>query len=800
MLSRPTYLGIFLLSMGSLAFEITLTRLFSVIQWYHFAFMAVSIALLGFGASGSFLSLFPTLAGRDVTRLLTILSILFALSVVGGYLTINYIPFDSYRIAWERRQFLYLAVYYLSLTAPFFCSGLAVGVLLAARPDLAAVIYSFNLGGSALGCLAAVVALPFLGGAGMVMLAALLGALAALAFLNPRLSSGVRPSVSGLLSLALVVVLLLLIIRPLAFLEVRMSPYKGLSSTLHYPGARLVFSRWNAFSRVDVAESEGIHSAPGLSLVYPGTHPPQLALFTDGENLSPITNPQSEALAFIDYLPVALPYLLRPGARAMIIEPKGGLDVLVALRKGVASALVVENNPLIVEVVRDRFGEWDGHLYDDERVRVVVEDGRSYVHRTEERFDIIQVSLADTFKPVTSGAYSLAENYLYTRQAFTDYLRHLNQEGLLVISRWLQLPPSESLRAWGLAVTALEESGVSQPAQCLVALRSWSTALLLVKNTPFSAADLDTVRTFCEEKRFDLIYTPDLRPEEINRYNVLPEPYHYHTFRELLTHPRRGDFYAAYPFDVSPPDDDRPFFFHLFKWSQTPAIVRDFGRVWQPFGGSGYFVLVALLILALLACLVLILLPLLALRKTVARSPHKLPIFLYFTLLGLGYLFVEIPLLPHFVLFLGHPLYAFAAVLFSLLLFSGLGSLVSARFPLPLALAALSLTILVYPLALPYVFRVLLGQSLIVRLGVSLVSLAPLGFLMGMPFPGGIALVDEVAPALIPWAWGINGCASVLSSILSMMLAISFGFSWVLRAASLAYAGGLIVVLWLRAQ
>ncbi len=796
----PTYLGILLLSMGGLAFEITLTRLFSVIQWYHFAFMAVSIALLGFGASGSFLALFPALAGRDVTRLLTILSILFALSVAGSYLTIDYLPFDSYRIAWERIQFLYLAVYYLSLTVPFFCSGLAVGVLLAAHPRLAAVIYAFNLGGSALGCLATVIALPFLGGAGMVMLAALLGALAALAFLSPRLSIGVRLPLSGLLSLALALVLLLLTIRPLALLEVRMSPYKGLSSTLRYPEARLVFSRWNAFSRVDVAQSEGIHSAPGLSLVYPGLPPAQVALFTDGENLSPITNPQSEALAFTDYLPVVLPYLLRPGARAMIIEPKGGLDVLVALRGGVTSALVVENNPLIVEAVQDRFGEWAGRIYDDERVRVVVEDGRSYVHRTKERFDIIQVSLADTFKPVTSGAYSLAENYLYTRQAFGDYLRHLDEDGLLVVSRWLQLPPSESLRAWGLAVAALEESGVSRPEQCLVALRTWSTVLLLVKNTPFSAADLATVRAFCEEKSFDLIYLPDLRPDEINRYNVLPEPYYYRAFQDLLTHPPRSDFYAAYPFDVSPPDDDRPFFFHLFKWSQTPAIVRDFGRVWQPFGGSGYFVLVALLILALLACLVLILMPLLALRKMDAPSSHRLPIFLYFTLLGLGYLFVEIPLLPHFVLFLGHPLYAFAAVLFSLLLFSGLGSLVSARFSLPLVLLALSLAVLVYPVVLPHVFGVLLGQSLIVRLGASLVSLAPLGFLMGMPFPGGIALVDEVAPALIPWAWGINGCASVLSSILSMMLAISFGFSWVLRAASVAYAGGLLVVLWLRSR
>jgi hypothetical protein len=811
-----TYLGIFLLSMAGLCLEITLTRIFSLAQWYHFAFMAVSIALLGFGASGSFLSLFPNLVKKNPTRLLAGLSMLLALGILASYLNINYIPFDSYRIAWEREQILFLAIYYLFLALPFFFSGLAIGVLLAAQPEQAGKIYSFNLAGSALGCLAAVVALPLLGGARTVMFSALLGALAAIAFAlegspSPNPSLGGRGTqtppprrgrlggggfcqllVSGLIALAL----LFLTVCPPSFLEIRLSPYKGLSQALLYPGAEVVFSRWNAFSRVDVIESQGVKSAPGLSLAHPDPLPPQLGLFTDGDNLSPITRP--EKLGFIDYLPVSLPHRLRSGAKALIIEPKGGLDVLAALQQGASSVVAVESNPLVIQVARDTFED----PYLDQRVTVVAENGRSYVRRVGERFDVVQVSLADTYRPVTSGAYSLSENYLYTVEAFVDYLANLSEGGLLVVSRWLQMPPSESLRAGALAVTALEKAGFSQPELRLVAIRSWSTLLLLVKNGEFTGGEIEAVKSFCQQRQFDLVYYPGIQEAEANRYNVYPEPLYYQGFQDLLFGDR-ARFYAEYSYDVSPTTDDRPFFFHFFKWSQTPEILQTFGKIWQPFGGSGYFVLVALLILALLASAVLILFPLLFRRRASAlllppdrqiRRPNRWRVFAYFAMLGFGYLFVEIPLMQHFILFLGQPVYAFAAVLFAILLFSGLGSMISARPSLPKTLMALIGAIILYPFILPFVFRLLLGQSLGLRLLVAVLSLAPLGFLMGVPFPKGVEIVGRLAPDLVPWAWGINGCTSVLASILSAMLAISFGFSWVLVVASVAYAAALGVI------
>ncbi len=803
-----TNLGVFLLSMAGLCLEITLTRIFSLAQWYHFAFMAVSIALLGFGASGSFLSLFPNLVKKNLTRLLANLSLLLTVGILVSYLNINYIPFDSYRIAWDREQILFLAIYYLLLTLPFFFSGLAIGILLAARPELAGKIYAFNLAGSALGCLAAVVALPLLGGAGTVMLSALLGALAAIAFSQPSVSN-TQSLISSIIALAL----LFLTIRPPSLLEVRLSPYKGLSQALLYPGAEVVFSRWNAFSRVDVIESQGVKSAPGLSLAYPGSLPLQLGLFTDGDNLSPMLRPGSaqvtkpEKLDFIDYLPVSLPYRLRPQAKALIIEPRGGLDVLAALHQGASSVVAVESNPLVIEVARGAFppplggdqGGGSGGPYQDPRVTVVEENGRSYVRHVGERFDVVQVSLADIYRPVTSGAYSLSENYLYTVEAFADYLAHLSEGGLLVVSRWLQTPPSETLRAGALAVTALEKAGFPRPELRLVAIRSWSTLLLLVKKGEFTAGEIEAVKSFCRGRQFDLVYYPGVQEAEANRYNIYPEPVYYRAFQDLLFGDRVR-FYADYSYDVSPTSDDRPFFFHFFKWSQTPEIVQTFGKIWQPFGGSGYFVLVALLILALLASAVLILLPLLFRRRLMLpqdrqiRRLNRWRVFAYFAALGLGYLFVEIPLMQQFILFLGHPIYAFAAVLFAILLFSGLGSMVSARLSLPRTLAVLIGAIILYPLILPFVFRLLLGQSLGLRLLVSVLSLAPLGFLMGVPFPKGIEIIGRLAPDLVPWAWGINGCTSVLASILSAMLAISFGFSRVLVAGSVAYLAALGVI------
>ena len=787
----PLYAGIFLVSAATLLFELTLTRLFSVTQWYHFAFISVSVALLGSGASGTWLAL---QAGpheeRDIPRRLAVSAALFSISLMAAYLAINHVPFDSYRIALEARQLLYLGLYYTALILPFFFAGLCVGLALAVWPGQASTVYAANLAGSAVGSLAVLALVPLLGGKGAAISASATGAVAAAAFSLGRSPAGGPSSDLSRLRWACLLLLIAIVAvlwHPPGLFDLRLSPYKALSRTLLFPGARTVFSEWNAFSRVDVVQSTGIHSAPGLSLFFAEELPRQFGLLVDGANLSPVTCLQQAGdERMLHYLPTALPYVLRPGASALIIEPRGGMGILTALHSGVTSLVALESNPLVVQAVRGLGGACGPVPYDDPRVTVVSEDPRSYLRRSPERFDVIVLSLADTYQPVISGVYSLSESYAYTVEAMLLYLDHLRDDGILVLTRWMQTPPSEELRACALLAEAVRRDTAGEPAEHIVAFRSWSTATLMAKRTPFRAAEIDHLKGFCAERGFDLIYYQGMPVSEANRYNVLPDTLHHDTFRRVLSDADRETWLRQYAYEVSPPTDDRPFFFHFFRWNQIPSILQSLGKTWQPFGGSGYLILVALLVLAVLLSGLLIVLPLAV--RSVPTLPSFRHVLVYFACLGLGYLLVEMPLLQQFILFLGQPTYSFSLVLFSVLLFSGLGSLVSVRLPLRATLGLLLVVVLAYPLLLPRLFALSMGWSLPLRLLTAFLSLGPLGFLMGMPMPAGMRLLQKGAPRWIPWAWAVNGCVSVISSILAVMGAISFGSSRVLLAGAAAYA------------
>jgi hypothetical protein len=750
--------------------------------------MVVSLALLGFGASGTFLSLLsgsPRSSERELSRWLTRLSWGFALAALGSYLLTLYVPFDSFRIARDWRQGLVLMLHYVALATPFFCSGTAVGLLLTAHPTKADRVYAANLAGSALGCIVAVVAPSLIGGEGIVLLAAAIALLAALAFQHahhaPRFT----------FYAFLILLLTLAAFRTPSFLHIRLSPYKSLSYLLLYPDAELIFQRWNGFSRVDVVRSESIRALPGSGFQCPAQPPPQLGLTVDGDDVTTISHvaPGFTSLAVTDCLLTALPYRLRSSPHALVLEPRGGFDVLTALAEGAEAVTAVEPNPLIVRAVREQ-GAWAGDLYDDPRVRTVVEQGRTYARRTREQYDVVALALNTPQRTVTSGAYSLNEDYRYTIEGFVDYLARLEEDGLLMVTRWLQVPPSESIRAFALAVEAVEESG-GDPETSVVALRSYRQMLILARRGAFTDEELEAVRAFAEPRAFDLVYAPDIRPDEVNRHNVLPEPDYHRACVGVLRAEDREAWYRDYPFDVEPPTDEHPFFGHFFKWGQMPDVLTMAGHTWQPFGGVGYVVLLILLALALVAAAALILLPLAGLRRGEEFSAAPL---LYFGLLGLGYLCVEIPLLQRFILYLGHPAYAMATVLFAILLFSGVGSMLSRHVSLRLVLLLLPMLVGGYVLALPRLFGATLALPLWGRLLVTVVALAPPGLLMGMPFPKGLALLERsgAGSALIAWAWGVNGAVSVVASILSALLALSFGFPLVLALGAACYAGAWI--------
>jgi hypothetical protein len=770
-------------SAAVLIFEITLTRVFAITQFNHFVFVTVSLALLGFGASGSLLAAFPAIGGGGPRRWAA-LAAGQSLSVVGAYLLVNRFPFDSFSIAWDTTHVWVMAFNYLVLATPFVFGGLVIAVLLTGRdqshPIPSNQVYAYSLVGSGGGCVVAIGGLAFFGGAGMVAAGGAVAMAAAWLFAGlPPVRRGVRPALA-----AASLILLLSVWSPPGFAGLRLSQYKSLSTVMDFPDAEIISTRWTAGSRVDHVRSESIRSLPGLSFTYAGSPPLQDGVTFDGDDLSPIPLVSTEQADFAPALLISLPYSLRPGGASAVLQPRGGLDVLVALASGSDSVTAVEPNRRAV----DAAGETGFDVYADSRVTTAVEDPRVFIEKTGSRFDVIDLALTAPYRPVTSGAYSLAEDYLLTVDAFDAYLGRLRPDGILAVTRWLQVPPSEESRLVALAAEAVRNRG-KDPADSVIALRGYANALVMIKPGGFDASEVAATRAFATQNRFDLIAAPGLVASEANLYNRLPVDDYFPLAQSLLLAEDPAPIYREAAFDISPPSDDRPFFSHFFKWSQADEVLDTLGKTWQPFGGAGYFVVLAVLGLATAAALVLILGPLAwaRVRGRIGLAGPRMWTVGYFGLLGLAFLLVEIPIIQKYILLVGRPTTSLAVVLFGLLVSSGWGSMMAPR--LPWRGTALLLTALAaaYPLLLNLVTAVALAWALPVRMIVGLAVLFPIGFLMGSMFPNGLRYLETAGPGLVPWAWAINGVFSVISSVTATLLALSSGFSTVVLGGALCY-------------
>ena len=395
---------------------------------------------------------------------------------------------------------------------------------------------------------------------------------------------------------------------------------------------------------------------------------------------------------------------------------------------------------------------------------------------------------------------ALSESPIYTIEALRAYLDHLNPGGLVAISRWLGNPPRDTIKLLATAIAALEGgAGTSaretDPGERLVLLHGWNAATLLMKNGRFTRSEIAALRSFAAERQFDLAWYPGVTGDEVNRYNRLAKPTLYDAAVALLG-PGRSTFLADYRFNISPATDDRPFFFRFFKWSLLPQLMALHGQGGFVFVDAGYLVVVLALLQAIIASGILVLLPLAWLRRGEERraAPGPVRVAFYFLLIGLAFLFVEIAFIHRFSLFLGHPLAAISVTLAGFLVSAGLGSGISkrvaARWPeaaIMLAIAAIVSLGAVYAMVLPPLFGGLMGLSLPAKIAVAVGLLAPLGFVMGLPFPLGLSRVSDSTPALVPWAWGINGCASVVAAVLASLLAMHIGFTTVLVLALALY-------------
>jgi len=554
-----------------------------------------------------------------------------------------------------------------------------------------------------------------------------------------------------------------------------------------------LFEGWNSFSRIAVLPRRGKNPhtyAWGLSPLYKGPAGEQLALDIDSLAGTPLVkfdgNFDAPGLEHLRSDITALAYSLRPARNTLIIGPGGGRDVLTALVFGSKNVTAVELNPIMQEVVNERFGDFTGRLYQRPEVDFNIDDGRHFVSRTEKRFGVVQLSLVDTWASTAAGAFALSENSLYTAEAFRDYLSKLEPDGVVTISRWLEAPPRETLRVVSLARAGLANFGIHDIRNHIIVAstpplrRQHAFASVVVSLQPFTASEIEKAKEFVDRLGFDVLYMPG------NPKDAL--------FSEFITTDDVDGFLRRYELDVSPTTDDRPFFFNSTK----PA---DFFKFWEEKPGRmGVQLLARLIGVVSLLVALFIFVPLYFRRRSalaMLEARERWSTLLYFGALGSGFMMIEVGLISKFVLFLGHPIHALTVVLCTLLISAGLGSYWSGRNVGPghdslrrVILAALG-SIVMLAFVVELVFGHMLSDASFATAAVlSVVTLAPVGFLMGMPFPLGLRLLDRMGrewAALVPWVWGINGATSVLGSVFAISIAINLGFRATLVCGLLIY-------------
>jgi len=762
-------------------------RIFSIITWSHFAYMVISIALLGFGVSGTFISLFQERLKRHFYPFFVLFSFLFSLSLPLCFALSQRIPFSPFLIVWYPKEYLHLLEYCLVFLIPFFLGATCIGLSFLKFPRQIPGVYFANLLGSGAGALGIILIMYVLSPIDI------LGMITILAFFSALLSAVKLSRKTLIIAVAISSgFILFFLLRPP---QPRISQYKGLSVALKLPEAEIISQKFSPLARLDVLKSPAIRDAPGLSLNFEGEIPPQLALFIDADSMCAITNLQEDLsnARYLDYTTSALPYRLLNKPEVLILGAGGGSDILCALYHKAASVEAVEMNPQVIDLIEEEYGDFSHRPYSHPRVRAKIAEGRGFIESSDEKYDLIQISLLDSFGASSAGVYASSESYLYTVEALRSSIEHLTPQGILSITRWVKTPPRDGIKLFATAVESLKEMGIKDPSSHLIFIRSWSTSTLLIGSSPFTPSHIEAVRKFARERLFDLIWYPGIKSGEVNQYNILTQPYYYQASQRILSN-EREKFYEDYLFYITPATDNRPYFFHFFKWRSLPYLLETMGRAWVPFMEWGYIILIATLIQATGISILLIILPLFFLKKKRAAPKDKLCIFIYFLCLGVGYMFMEMSFIQKFTLFLFYPIYSVAVVISGFLVFSGWGSYFSGRIhfkkvsTIEVAIAGIIIISVIYLVWLKDVFALFIHLPDWTRISFSLLVIAPLAFFMGMPFPSGLGRVSSSVPFLVPWAWGINGCFSVISTVLATTLAISGGFNRVIGISLALYA------------
>ncbi|MFH1844639.1 MAG: hypothetical protein ABIF77_15670 [bacterium] len=761
-------MGLFFVAAAILMLEVSMTRIFSLVMWYHFAFFTISVALFGFAAAGLTVHLMPRVFRQErAPEAAFNVSLIFAVAVplcfklftintaqkllTGLLFVVRGSDATDVGAGYIVLGILGMAALYLCAVLPFFIGGIVIAVLFRHFGDQASRIYFFDLVGAGLGCLATVPVLNWIGGPGAMVMVAVIALLGCLCF---GLSTGNRRQIC-IASVLAVIAFAALFANPSSWMGLKY--YRGAEET------NIDYEKWNSFSRVAV---EKLATSDSL-LIEIDAASNTFVTHWDGDPAS---------IAYLHHDLIAAQYALLEQPKVLAIGSGGGADILTALISGSRDITAVEVNPIIVDIMSNRYAEYSGDIYNAPEVRVVTDEARSYIRRSGETYDCIQAGYVDTYAATAAGAFALTENTLYTREAFSDYLAHLTENGIIAFQRYYEEQPQQGIRLVSIALAALAERGKADPSRHVAVLRHRERASVMVKNSPFTDAETERLIAHCEEAGLELVAAPGI--------------YHDNLYGELLSASDPQTVIEGYTLDITPSTDDRPFFFYMVKpMTFWKGLLLRSGEYQH---SRAVFLLTTLLFVVFLLSLFILIFP--ALRERHLFSRSTMPVLMYFGALGLGFMMVEIGMLQRLMLFLGHPTLALSVVLCSLLISAGLGSAWTARVPLSATgprLQAYLWTVVgltaITAFAWPPVFQALVGLERLWRVIIAIVTLFPVGFFLGTAFPVGIRRLASNRAELIPWAWAVNGATSVLGSVLAMVVAINSGFTVTLLVGAVCY-------------
>lgn len=760
------YLGVALTTLATLILELSLTRIFSVVFYYHFAFLAISIALFGLGAGGVFSYVVAARPGSTWSKV-------GAMAFANAIVIVLALTFVMTRTGQPGN--VTLALVYFATASPFFFSGAIVSLAIAETIQRVDRVYFFDLLGASGGCLALIPFLDWFGGPNTVIASAVLFAVSAAIWYNIGRQTLARAA--GVL-VALALVALMFINGAWHPIDVKWAKGQEVPNE--------IFVKWNSFSRIALTKEKGSDNHLIVIDADASTGVPPF----DWDHLDAKTR------FHLLHQGPGFPYLIRPGAKTLVIGPGGGWDVARALASGSKRIVGVEINPIIANtIMRRKFPDLSHRLYFRPEVEIHVEDGRSFVRRDPEKYQVLQATLVDTWASTAAGAFALSENNLYTTDAFYDYLTHLTGDGFLAFTRWGFDPPRESLRLVSLAMDALDRLGEKQTWRHVMVARQnpenlhgWgSQDTVLISRKPFSGEDVARARQGMADSKLEAVYLPGDQPGN--------------AFAALLRAREADNFYEKYAYDVAPVGDDRPFFFYTVQPRDIWSFLRTASTASADYKiNKAVPLLFGVVAISLIATAVILVLPRLMLGNRLPRDRNVFGFLFYFLFIGAGYILIQVALIQKFVLFLGHPTLSLSVIIFSMLVASGVGSFFSrrivagddARWRLVLGAVPVIVTTLAFTAA--PLTTLLVGLPLSVKIAITVVSIAPAAFLMGMPFPTGLARLEVMHNPSVRWAWSLNAASSVLGSAGAIFLAIYIGLRLTLVMGGLCYLGALLAL------